>query len=499
MTGQQLKNSILQMAIQGKLVPQDPHDEPASVLLERIREEKKRLVKEKIIKAEKNETIIFKDNDGIWYEKFLNTNVITPISEELFDIPENWVWSRIFYFCEVVRGGSPRPAGSNEYYNGSIPFLKVADITKDSSMYVNEASSSIKEAGLSRTRFIDSNNLLLTNSGATLGVPKINTFPTTFNDGIAAFLGLEKELFPYFYYFFLSKTDSLRSINQGTAQPNLNTEIIKSIFVPLPPLSEQRRIVEKLELLMPLIESYGKSQEALNALNASLPEKLRQSILQEAIQGHLVPQDPNEEPASVLLERIRAEKARLVKEGKLKKKDLEEKPISPDEIPFDIPEGWAWCRIQDVITLVNGRAYKKEELLDKGKYKVLRVGNFFTNQSWYYSDLELEDEKYCYFGDLLYAWSASFGPKIWDGDKTIFHYHIWNVKFDERVLYREFLYYFFLYDKKNIQSSTTGSTMIHVAMENMKPRLLPLPPLSEQRRIVSKLEELLHEIDKLKG
>ena len=155
-----------------------------------------------------------------------------------------------------------------------------------------------------------------------------------------------------------------------------------------------------------------------------------------------------------------------------------------EEIPFEIPKGWEWCRMQDVITFINGRAYKKEELLPQGKYKVLRVGNFFTNNQWYYSDLELPEDKYCYNGDLLYAWSASFGPQIWEGDKTIFHYHIWNVKYNTRVLFREFLYYFFLFDKTQVKTSTTGSTMIHVSMENMKPRLIPIPPIEEQKRIV---------------
>lgn len=224
-------------------------------------------------------------------------------------------------------------------------------------------------------------------------------------------------------------------------------------------------------------------------------QQLKNAILQEAIEGRLVPQDPNDEPASILLARIRKEKERLVKEGKLKKKDLEVKPISEDEIPFEIPDSWEWVRLGDIIEFVNGRAYKKDELLDRGKYKVLRVGNFFTNDSWYYSDLELPDDKYCYRGDLLYAWSASFGPKIWEGEKTIFHYHIWNVKFPNTVLWREYLYYFFLADMLKVKQSTTGSTMIHVSMENMKPRLIPLPPLAEQHRIVAKIEELLPKVE----
>ena len=244
-------------------------------------------------------------------------------------------------------------------------------------------------------------------------------------------------------------------------------------------------------------------------------KQLKNSILQWAIQGKLVPQDPNDEPASVLLDKIRQEKERLIKEKKIKRdknasiiyrgedNSYYEKMLATgevkcidEEVPFEIPNGWEWCRMQDVITFVNGRAYKKEELLPQGKYKVLRVGNFFTNNEWYYSDLELPEDKYCYNGDLLYAWSASFGPQIWNGDKTIFHYHIWNVKFNSRILFREYLYYFFLFDKTQVKASTTGSTMVHVSMENMKPRLIPIPPVNEQKRIVHGIENIIPLIER---
>ena len=219
-------------------------------------------------------------------------------------------------------------------------------------------------------------------------------------------------------------------------------------------------------------------------------QQLKKSILQLAIQGRLVPQNLKDEPASVLLARIREEKQRLVDE-KIIKKSKPLSPITDDEKPFDIPESWEWVRLGEIMNFVNGRAYSKNELLSYGKYKVLRVGNLFTNGEWYFSNLELEDEKYCYKGDLLYAWSASFGPTIWNGDKTIFHYHIWNVKFNKNIIYKKYLYYFFLYDVAKIKQSSTGSTMIHVSMTNMLPRLFPLPPLAEQQRIVAKIEELL--------
>lgn len=157
----------------------------------------------------------------------------------------------------------------------------------------------------------------------------------------------------------------------------------------------------------------------------------------------------------------------------------------------DLPEGWASARLHDICELINGRAYKQDELLDKGKYPVLRVGNFFSNRSWYYSDLNLDPEKYCDSGDLLYAWSASFGPRIWDGGKVIFHYHIWKTRLVDALIKKRFLYHWFEWDKENIKSDHgTGSTMIHVTKGDMEARRFALPPLLEQQRIVAKIDSL---------
>ncbi len=194
--------------------------------------------------------------------------------------------------CQVVRGGSPRPAGDPRFYNGTIPFLKVADLTHNSSMFVNEATYTIKPAGLIKTRKVPANTLLLSNSGATLGVPKICTFETTFNDGIAAFLNLPKEALPYHYYFWVSKTKELRAINQGAAQPNLNTTIIENMDIPYPSLPEQKAIVKKIETAFAFAD---KAQAAItNALEQA--KQLKQSILKRAFEGKLVPQDPNDKP-----------------------------------------------------------------------------------------------------------------------------------------------------------------------------------------------------------
>ena len=158
---------------------------------------------------------------------------------------------------------------------------------------------------------------------------------------------------------------------------------------------------------------------------------------------------------------------------------------------------WRTVKLCDICTLRNGRAYKKDELLDKGKFPVLRVGNFFTNEHWYYSDLELDDYKYCDKGDLLYAWSASFGPQIWTGGKVVFHYHIWRVDVKEKEVDKKFLFYWFEYDKERIKREHgTGTTMVHVTKGAMEQRKLSLPPLAEQQRIVEKLDRAFAEIDK---
>ena len=208
--------------------------------------------------------------------------------------------------CEVVRGGSPRPAGDEKYYNGHIPFLKVADITKDNNKYLNEYTYTIKEAGLKKTRLVNANTLLLSNSGATLGVPKICTFATTFNDGIAAFLGLSNETLDFHYYYWLSKTKELRCINQGAAQPNLNTDIIKEQLIPNLNKFEQKEIVEEIEKRFAIADEVEKVVED----NIEKAKQLKQSILKKAFEGNLVPQEPTDEPASMLLEKIKQERSK---------------------------------------------------------------------------------------------------------------------------------------------------------------------------------------------
>lgn len=237
------------------------------------------------------------------------------------ELPKSWSIKLVSDLCDVVRGGSPRPAGDPRYYGGNIPFLKVADLTKDDKVYVSTYEYTIKEAGLKKTRQIKPNTLLLTNSGATLGVPKISKIDATMNDGIAAFLNLDERSIHYMYYFWRSKTKELRGLNQGAAQPNLNTDIIKNYKVPYCSFEEQQLIVDAIESRFS--ESEKLEEEILSSILKL--DSLRSSILQKAFEGKLVEQDPKDEPASVLLERIRKEREEYLKAENERKKT--EKPL----------------------------------------------------------------------------------------------------------------------------------------------------------------------------
>ena len=489
MTGQQLKNSILQMAIQGKLVPQDPRDEPASILLERIREEKKRLVKEGVLK-----------------KKDLEEKTISE-EEVLFDIPDSWEWIRFGTIANCILGkmldkannkGIPKPYLRNINIRwGSIDFTDILmmPVTNE-----EEIKLSLLE-----------NDLLLCEGGepGRCAVWK-KEYPAVLFQKALHRARFYLNINPYYIAKVIELFANLNLLSPyitGSTIKHLPGQGLVLVPIPLPPLADQRRIVEKLESLMPLIERYGKSQEALNALNASLPEKLRQSILQEAIQGHLVPQDPNEEPASVLLERIRAEKARLVKEGKLKKKDLEEKPISPDEIPFDIPEGWVWCRLTDIASNSLGKT------LNGGK-TTGQIKTYLCTINVYWNNIDLSNLKSTAFsendcvkyrvnpGDLLICEGGDYGRcAVWDIDKEMYYQNaLHRVSFYCNVNPYFFMYYIqYCKSAKILDELAKGMTIKHLTQDALYSMFFPLPPLSEQRRIVTKLEELLQEIDKLKA
>jgi type I restriction enzyme, S subunit len=225
-------------------------------------------------------------------------------------------------------------------------------------------------------------------------------------------------------------------------------------------------------------------------------KKLRGLILELAVRGKLVAQDSGDEPASNLINSCAEAKTKKLAQSKSKKKIQAIKSFD-DNVFHATPSGWATCQLSDLVDILNGRAYKKEELLDSG-IPVLRVGNLFTSNHWYYSDLNLEPDKYCEEGDLIFAWSASFGPFIWTGSRVIYHYHIWKLDpYDSPSIDKHYLHLFLLQKTHEIKSSGHGVSMIHMTKEKMEKVPVPLPPLAEQNRIVAKVDELMALCDRL--
>ena len=496
MNAQQLRNSILQEAIEGRLVPQDPNDEPASVLLNRIREEKKRLVKEGKLKKKDLEE--------------------TPISEEEkpFEIPESWEWVRIGDYTnkvtDFVASGSFASLRENvKYYSNKEYAILVR--TKD---FQTDFKSDLVYTDKHGYDFLENSNLfggelILPNIGASIGkifiVPKLN-YRMTLAPNTVMIRFIEDSQRDWVYLLFLSKYGKklLYDISSSTAQGKFNKTDFKELVIPLPPLAEQKRIVAKIEELLPKVEEYGKAQDALNKLNEELPEKLKKSVLQEAIEGRLVPQDPTDEPASVLLNRIREEKKRLVKEGKLKKKDLEETPISEDEKPFEIPESWEWVRLADIFEHSSGKQLRASDtegiLREYITTSNLYWGRFELNKlkSMYYKDSEVE-KCTAKKGDLLVCEGGDIGRSaIWSYDYDIcLQNHVHRLRpYDNR--YTIFVFFIMWFYKSVGLIGGKGIGIQGLSASALKSIIIPLPPLAEQKRIVAKIEEVFAEIDKLK-
>ena len=478
MNAQQLKNSILQEAIQGRLVPQDPNDEPASVLLDKIRKEKAKLVKE-----------------GKMKKKDL---IETPVEEDEipFEIPETWEWVRLGDISEIARGGSPRPIKEylTEDPNG-LNWIKIGDTDKGGK-FINSCKEKIKPEGLKKTRKVHPGDFLLTNS-MSFGRPYITNIEGCIHDGWLMISPYAKAFDQSYLYYVLSSAFAHKQFCDkvaGAVVQNLNSDKVAASMVPLPPLAEQKRIVTKIEELLPKVEEYGKAQEALDKLNKELPERLKKSILQEAISGRLVPQDPNDEPASVLLDKIRKEKAQLVKEGKLKKKDIIETPITDDEKPFDIPNTWEWVRFGAIT--INRDSERIPLSVDERR--------MLTKTYDYYGASGVIDKVDRYLFDKPLLLIGEDGANLINRSTPIAfiargkywvnnHAHVLDYYNEELMLYM-CLYI----NAISLVDYVTGTAQPKMNQEKMNSIMVALPPLAEQKRIVAKIEELFAEIDKLK-
>ena len=518
MTAQQLKNSILLMAVQGKLVPQDPNDEPASILLERIHAEKERLIKEKKIKREKNPSVIFKGADNTPYEK-IGDEVRSLADEVPFDIPDSWEWVRLGNISSYAETKQKVNATSAD---PSIWGLDLEDIEKGGRLLEHKTVGERKAVG-DKTVFVKGDILY---SKLRPYLLKILVAP---DDGICT-----PEIVPFRVYGGINPNyivnylkspyvdNLINSITYGVKMPRVGTETMTSLLVPIPPLEEQLRIVEKIDEVASAVSAYDVAYQKTEALNSTFPEALKKSILQEAVQGKLVPQDPIDESAEALLERIRAEKQRLIKEGKIKKDKHESiifrrdnshyekldgvESCIDDEIPFEIPDTWAWSRLGSLVEVItSGSRDWAKHYSEKGSL-FLRMGNLSRNSF----ELRLNSLKRVQLpekaegtrtalqaGDLLFSITGEVGMLglIPDDFETAYiNQHTAMIRFLP-LIRNKYLPYFLLtdYAQKCYKSNQHGIKN-SFRLDSISNILVPIPPLSEQEQIIRRIEQATNRI-----
>ena len=507
MKAEQLRKSILQLAIQGKLVPQDPNDEPASVLLERIRAEKQRLIKEGKIKKDKNDSVIFKGDDNRHYEKV--GSEIKDITDDLpFEIPDSWVWTRlssIFHFINGDRGKN-YPAKAKLKSTGEIPFISAVNmengtVKSEGLLYLtNEQYNLLGGGHLNRNDFV----FCLRGS---LG--KFCQYPFPFG-AIASSLVILRKYFSIndgYIKIYLAAPLLLEQINDsnnGTAQPNLGARDVSQFLFPLPPLAEQARIVTEIEKFEPLIAEYDKLEQQATKLDEQIYDKLKKSILQYAIQGKLVPQNPNDEPASVLLERIRAEK-----KAKLGKKYVNSyiykgddncyyekvgtnEPVCLDNLPFDIPDSWCWARLGTIGDWGAGATpARTNSQYYGGNIPWLKTGEL-NNDTVYDSEEHITDDalkncslRYCQIGDILIAMYGATIGKLAIAGAPLTTNQAYCACTPYEGIYNLYLFYFLMEEKDNFTQMGFGGAQPNISKEKIVKHLFPVPPYEEQKRIVS--------------
>ena len=517
MNGKQLKNSILQWAIQGKLVPQDPNDEPASVLLEKIRQEKERLIKEKKIKRDKNASIIYRGEDNSYYEKILATGEVKCIDEEVpFEIPNGWEWTRIGNIFNHTSG--KQQSSSNKGGGTPQKFITTSNLywghfVLDNVKVMNFTDEEIKTCSATK------GDLLVCEGGAGYGRSAIwnEDYDICLQNHVHRLRPCVSGICEYVYYFIYLLKESNNLASVGTAMPGLSANRLKGLLLPFPSLTEQMRIVLKLEGLLPQIDKYSKVQNQLDELNTTIRESLKKSILQEAIQGKLVPQIAEEGTAKELLDQIKAEKQELVKEGKLKKSALNDSVIFrgddnkyyekigkkcvdiTDEIPFEIPASWAWCHLNDIAESDLGKTMNKGQ--NSGE-----LVPYLCSINVYWNKIDLSKIKQAQFteielakyllqkNDLLICEGGDIGrAAIWDINETMYYQNaLHRVRFYGKIFPKFFLYILSLYKALGLlDKKSKGMTIKHFTKTALNSIVIPLPPLLEQKRIIEKIEQLM--------
>ena len=479
MNGKQLKNSILQWAIQGKLVPQDPNDEPASMLLERIRVEKEKLIKEKKIKKDKNESIIYRGEDNSYYEKFLATGEVKCIDDEIpFEIPKGWEWCRLKHMCSMQAG---KNISASEIYD------------KKSVLHPYRCVGGNGLRGFTNTFNAEGHFAIIGRQGALCGCLNIESgkFYATEHAVVVNGFGIIPSLFIYYFFTALN----LNQYATATAQPGLAVSNIVEVFIPLPPLPEQLRIVSKIEKLLPLVKTYEQAQNGLNELNASLNEQLRKSILQEAIQGKLVPQCSDEGTAQELLEQIKLEKQKLIKDGKLKKSALTDSVIFKGddnkyyerineqivevELPFEYPNSWIVLRLKDICQLTDG-----EKRNGKG---ICLDAKFLRGKS---SATIIEKGRFVYAGDNIILVDGENSGEVFSIPQDGYMGSTFKQLWLSSAMWKPYILAFILFYKEELRNSKRGAAIPHLNKELFYNLLIGIPPLAEQQRIAERVNEL---------
>ena len=519
MTAQQLKNSILQMAVQGRLVPQDPNDEPASVLLERIRAEKERLIREKKIKREKNPSVIFRGPDNTPYEQIGDT--VTPL-EVPFEIPESWEWVRLVDVCEYIqRGKSPKYSPIKKYPVVAQKCNQWSGFSIEKAQFIEPGSL----ASYGPERILQDNDLMWNSTGlGTLGrmaIYKIEANPyglAVADSHVTVIRPFKQFVLPEYLYFYFANPTVQKVIEDQadgtTKQKELATVTIKAYLTPIPPLEEQRRILAKLSEVLPIVQNYGEIYGESVTMQDAFPARLKKSILQQAVQGKLVPQDPSDESAEVLLKRIQAEKQRLVREGKIKKDKHESVIFRRDnshyeivdgvercideELPFEIPESWAWARFGTVINLLSGTDFAPSQYNNRSKGIPYITGA--SNLDDYHVIVNRWTETpriIANRGDILLVCKGSgYGKTIvCDIEQAHIARQIMAIKKSE--LLDMFFVKFFLISNFDVLKAQGQGVIPGIDRSSVLNLLFPLPPRSEQHRIAEKIRELFSICDQL--
>lgn len=475
MTSEQLKNSILQFAVQGKLVPQNTNNEPASELLKKIKAEKERLIKEKVIKKEKPSL---------------------PITEEErpFELPESWEWVRLGELISLNSGQDLTPNHYTDFNNSGIPYITGASNIKDGQIIINRWTSTPKSIAIK-------GDILLTCKG-TIG--KIAILEEPISHIARQIMSIKYFIIPVKYLIAVLETQ-IESYKQKANSfiPGIDRDTVLNTLFPLPPLVEQQLIVDKIEELMPLVELYGTAESELRKLNTKFPEQLKKSILQYAVQGKLVPQNLNDESVSILLEKIKAERKQLIKQ-KLIKQDKPLPEIKEDEIPFEIPDSWVWVKLGTICNFGNNGSILSSNISDNSWILELedieketgRILNYITKKD----RASVSNKNVFKAGNVLYSKLRPYLNKVVvvenDGycSSEIFPLDFGNFIYNKYA--QLFLMSPFFVDYATTKSY--GTKMPRFGTSDGQNVPFPLPPLSEQKLIVEKVEEVLSYCDKLK-